>query len=487
MAGVRLILKYQWKAHWRRFMRAGQVTHLDLLLLLLFGALFIYKLPPDLWRASRELAIGQTARMERLLFPLAIAWFYSLSENSLLSLSPKNLFRYPLTTTSLLLIRIGSFFISPVTMLIVAGSLLSALPFLSSPRPFFGIVAALLFFVTVASLGLSLSYFMSSAALRRRLMIAALVIIAAIGVVLFAVGRDAARRLGVTVLFTPIRLITRAAVAPDYWTALSSLAILIACVALALLLLRWSFGRSLSDQEVNRPRANRAARFFRFPGRLGGLVSKEHKYFRKMPSTWICLLFTLAYSQIFWLAAPYPATYHSIILLVFFMNTGLSWNSFGLDEPSEINRYLLLPLSGRDVLLGKNLGFAVIVAVQLSVMLPLAFWRLGWREVSFGLIEAVALSLAYLAWGNLASVMAPFKMRFYQLDSGGPLIEGLIGMALGSLPGAVIVYLTRFNSELLVVKIASVLALTTLAYLGSLHFAGRKFERDWQKISYRMS
>ena len=45
MAGVRLILKYQWKAHWRRFMRAGQVTQLDMLLLLLFGALFIYKLP----------------------------------------------------------------------------------------------------------------------------------------------------------------------------------------------------------------------------------------------------------------------------------------------------------------------------------------------------------------------------------------------------------------------------------------------------------
>ena len=57
MAGVRLILKYQWKAHWRRFMRAGQVTQLDMLLLLLFGALFIYKLPPDLWRASRELAM----------------------------------------------------------------------------------------------------------------------------------------------------------------------------------------------------------------------------------------------------------------------------------------------------------------------------------------------------------------------------------------------------------------------------------------------
>jgi hypothetical protein len=468
-------------------MRAGQLTQLDMLLLLLLGALFIYRLPPDLWRASRELSIGQTARMERLLFPLALAWLYSLFENSLLSLSPKNLFRYTLTTNSLLLIRIGSFFISPVTMLIVAGSLLGALPFLKAPRPFIGIVAALLFFLTVASLGLSLSHMMSSGALRRRLMIAAPVVIVPIGVVLFAGGRDAARRLGVMVLFTPIRLVTRAAVAPGYWTALTSLTTLIACAALAFLLLRWSFGRSLSDQEVDRPRANRAARFFRFPGRLSGLVRKEQKYFRKLPTPWMCLLFTLAYSQIFWLGSPYPATYHSIILLVFIMNTGLSWNGFGLDEPSEINRYLLFPLRGRDILLGKNLGFVVIVAVQLSVMLPFALWRLGWREVSFGLIETAVLFLAYLAWGNLASIIAPFKMRFYRMESGGSLIMAVMGLALCSLPCVAIILLTRFNSRLLAAKIASVLALMALAYLGSLHFAGRKFERDWQKIRRRLS
>jgi len=487
VAGVRLILKYQWKAYWRRFMWAGQLVQLDLLLLLLLGALFIFKLPPVLWRAARDLAVGQTARMDQLLFALAAAWLLPLVENALISIHPKNLIRFPLTTNSLLLIRIGSFFISPAAMIITAGSLLGAAPLLASPRPFIGVVAAILFFVTTASLGLSLSHFMRSAALRRRLMIAAPVVIVPLGAVLFASGRDAARRLGAMVSFTPVHMVTKAAVAPDYWTTLISIITLIACAALALLLLRWSFSRSLSDQEVNRPSANRAASLFRFPGRLGGLVRKEQSYFRKLTGPWIGLLFTLAYSQIFWLGAPYPATYQSIILIVFTLNTGLSWNSFGLDEPSEINRYLLFPLRGRDVLLGKNLGFAVIVAVQLSVMAPLAFWRLGWREVSFGLIEAAALSLAYLAWGNLASVMAPFKMRFYQMERGGSLIDALIGLALCSLPGVAIIYLTRFNAELLVAKIVSILALTTLAYLGSLHFAGRKFERDWQKISYRLS
>jgi hypothetical protein len=318
-------------------------------------------------------------------------------------------------------------------------------------------------------------------------MIAAPVVIVPIGAVMFAAGADAARRTGEMVLLTPIRMVTRAAVAPDYRTVLISMTILVACFALALLLLRWSFSRSLSDQEVNRAPARGAAILFRFSGRLGGLVNKEQKYFRKLPSPWIGLLLALAYSQIFWLGATYPGAYHAIILLVFLMNMGLSSNSFGLDEPLEINRYLIFPLTGRDILLGKNLGFAVIVTVQLSVMLPFALWRLGWREVSFGLIEAAALVLSYLAWGNLASVIAPFKLRFYRMESGGSLFMAMFGLMLCSLPGVVIILLTRLNSELLAAKIAAVLALTALAYLGSLHFAGRKFERDWQKISRRLS
>jgi len=304
---------------------------------------------------------------------------------------------------------------------------------------------------------------------------------------LLASGREAPRRLASIVQFTPMRLVTSAAIAPNYRTALLSLMTLTGCAALTLLLLRWSFSRSLSDQETNRPRSNRAASLIRFPGRLGGLVRKEQNYFRKLPAVWIGLLITLAYSQIFWFGAPHPVSFQAIILIVFSINMALPTNSFGLDEPPEINRYLLFPLRGRDILLGKNLGFAIIVGLQLSVTLPFAFWRLGWREVSFGLIEAAALSFAYMGWGNMDSVSAPYRMRFYRETGGGSIFDALIGMTLCSLPGVATIYLTRFNSDLLAAKLVSVLALTTFVYLVSLHFAGRKFERDWQKISCRLS
>jgi hypothetical protein len=487
VAGVRLIFKYQWKAYWRRFMQAGQLSQFDILLLLLVGALFIFKLPPVLLLATRELAAGQTGRTERLLLALGVAWLYPLIEDSLISLRPKNLIRFPLTFNSLLRIRICSFFISPVAMIITAGSLLGAASLLASPRPLTGVGTALLFFVTAACLGLSLSHLMSSAALRRRLMAAAAVVIVPLGAALFAGGMDAKRRLGALISFTPVHLVTGAAVEPDYWTVLISLTTLIACAALALLLLRWSFSRSLSDQEVNRLPTNRAARRFRVPGRLGGLVRKEQSYFRKQPAAWFGLLLAVAYSQIFWLGAPPPGSYQVVILIVFAMNLEVSANGFGLDTPSEIDRYLLFPLRGREILLGKNLGFAIVVAAQLSLTLPLAFWRLGWREASFGLIEAAALSLAHFAWGNLASVVAPFKMRFFRFASGGSLIVGITGLVFCSLPGVVIIYLTRFNSEFLAAKLAAVLSLMALTYFGSLQFAGRKFERDWRKISHRLS
>jgi hypothetical protein len=132
VAGVKQILKYQWKAYWRRFTRPGQLPQFDVLLLLLLGALLIFKLPPVLRRAARELAIGQTVVMNQLLFALAAAWLYPRIENAIISIHPKDLIRFPLTINSMLLVRIGSFFISPAAMIITAGSLLGALPLQAS-------------------------------------------------------------------------------------------------------------------------------------------------------------------------------------------------------------------------------------------------------------------------------------------------------------------------------------------------------------------
>jgi hypothetical protein len=187
-------------------------------------------------------------------------------------------------------------------------------------------------------------------------MIVTAIVIVPLGALLFAGGREAGQRLASIVQFTPMRHVTSAIIAPNYPTALLSLITLTVLAALALLLLRWSFSRNLSDPETDQPRSIRVDSLIWFPGRLRGLVCKEQNYFRKLPIVWIGRLITLAYCQIFWFGAPHPVTFQAIILIVFSINMALPTNSFGLDEPQEINRYLLFPLRGRDICSAKILA-----------------------------------------------------------------------------------------------------------------------------------
>src|SRR5262249_57039179 len=120
----------------------------------------------------------------------------------------KNIVRLPLPINAMLTVRLGSCLHSPAAMIITAASMLAAMPLLASPRPFIGIVAAILFFIMAASLGLSLSHMMSSAALRIRLMIVTAIVLVPLGAVLFASGREAGHRLASIVQFTPMRLVT---------------------------------------------------------------------------------------------------------------------------------------------------------------------------------------------------------------------------------------------------------------------------------------
>lgn len=58
-----------------------------------------------------------------------------------------------------------------------------------------------------------------------------------------------------------------------------------------------------------------------------------------------------------------------------------------------------------------------------------------------GLLEFIAIGLAYLSFGNWLSVAQPFKMQFYRFASGGSVVDALMGLIFGSIPAAVTIYL----------------------------------------------
>jgi hypothetical protein len=487
MAGVALLLKYQWRAYWRRFSRGGGQALSQVLLSLLLGWLIFIKLPPWLLQAANDLALGKTEIIDGILLMFGFGWLFLFREDSNISISAKNLVRFPLSVNTLLAVRVISFFISPVVMMIVIGSLMSLLPLLKSRNPAMGMAAAILFLSLAAIVGLCLSHLIGIAAWRRGFLATAAITIIPLGASLLASGDQAKQRLLSLIMFTPTRLATSVATGENLRSALIPLLLLIVLIATAFFLLLWSFRQSLSAQQTTRSSWIRKADFIRLPGRLGGLVGKELRYLRRVFLPWTGLLFALACSLALLNNAIPPIVFQSAILLVFLIDFDLTTNFFGLDRAWELNRYLIFPLRGREIVFSKNLGIAVIVAAQLAPMLSLACWRFGWVEAIWGLLEATALMLAYLAWGNLISVNNPYKIDSLMFPTGKNIVYDLIGLTFGSLPGVAIIYLAQFNSNYLIIKVSSILLLAAALYSGSRRYAGRKIERSWQTILDRLS
>ena len=373
-----------------------------------------------------------------------------------------------------------------MALAIAVGSLISLWPLFSARHPVLGAVAALLLFALALGLGMSVSHVLSAAELRRKLLVPAAIGSIAVGAIFFVQGQQSIAQLRAGLTVTPPHLVTAAAVAATPSAAFVPLMTLLAISATVCHLLVWSFRRSLFSERAA-AEARNAGSVLWFPGRLGGLVRKEQFYFRKLLDLWPGLLLVLAIAVASLFGSLPPAVRQTVILIVFAMNANLLMNCFGLDSPAELSRYFILPLRGRDVLLVKNLGLAVIVAAQLALLIVAAAWQSGPVEAAAEAIEARVMLLSHLAWGNMVSVAAPFKMQFYRFASSGQPLTALVGTTLGSVPGVMVLLLLHSRSPFAALAIAVTVLVVTAVYLVSLHYAGRSLEHRRHIIGERLS
>jgi hypothetical protein len=224
-----------------------------------------------------------------------------------------------------------------------------------------------------------------------------------------------------------------------------------------------------------------------FPGRFGALIRKEQYYFRKLLDFWPGLLLVLAVSVASLVGPLPPIVRQSTILIVFVLNTNAIMNCLGMDTGAELNRYAILPLRGKDVLLVKNLGLAMIVAAQLAWLIPTAAWKSGLLEAHAEIIVAAVLLLSHLTWGNMVSVTAPFKMQFYRFASNGAPLTAMVGSTIGSAPGVMVLVLLQSESSFSALGIVVILLLVIAVYLVSLHYSGRRLEHRRPIIGERLS
>lgn len=433
------ILRYQWTSYTRRAFRAGVGGRGSAGVLVLALGIFLYRYLQMLPKAADEVAAGGTRRLEMLLGGVLLAWMFPLMGEARLGPGTRGLRRFPLAPGELFTVKVVSSLMPPYVWVLCAASLALCYPVVSAANPKLGVACLVLCIAAAMFVAHALAHLLSIPFGRRAIFFAAGAGLVAVGVYL-TTGAGAARAGAWSPSsLNPARLVAAAAVSPDPLPAAVATALLCAsAVGLAL----WSFRLSL--RAGHRPNSTRIGFAWPggLPGRLGGLVWKEVRDFTRLLDFYLSLLVAV-WAALYLACAADPSRHliHAALIGVPLFNLSAAFNYFGLETPSGFDRYTLLPLGGRDVVVTKNLAFAFVVAAPLCPSILLTSWRFGIIEGLVCLTEVALLAAAYLAWGNVASVKRPFRMQHFRFSSGGPPVEMLAGAVFGSLPGVWLTYL----------------------------------------------
>ncbi len=490
MDRVKTILGYEWRAYWRRFSRAGLRAGNQGVLLIL-SVYIAFKYLQLLLTASANVEKGNPKLLVQLLGAIFLVWLFPVAGSARQTFGSRKWLHLPLSLKERFTIRALSLLIPPSAWLVVLGSLAICYPLAHTRNPVAGIVAGLFFIAMAWLTGLTISHLLSFVAWRRLLWIAALGLLTVAG--LHVIRRGTTNAL-LSLEFVPATLVSRAAMgvggAATEWTTMLVSIITLGLLALAAgLAALWSLKKSLEVvPQISSQRALVVPAGV-LPGRLGGLVGKDIRYFLRLLDTYLGLAAGILGCVYLAVAdAPSAGVFWSFIVATFFGNAALAFNSFGLDDRAGLDRYTLLPLSGRAILLSKNLAYLVIVLAQILPMLFIAGWKLGVVTSALGLVQAAALGGAYLTWGNWMSVNHPLKMQFFRFaNSGAALVDEMGGIFFGSLPGIALIFLWQSRGTGAVGATALIILFTGGLYFLSVKRFGNRFEQNRERIVTALS
>ncbi len=481
MSNILLLLRCQWHSYWRRLQRAGGVGAANQGIVLLILVLVVIKYFQLLHAATVGLSRGNTTLLRSLLTGIFIAWLFPLTGGARAGEASRRLLHLPVSHLELFSIRLLSLFIPPTSWLILVASLGISYPLLHAPSPVAGIVSALLLVVSAWQTGIAVAHLLSVPRWRK-----VFVVVGFVGLLAAAVSfRNGfgAGDLNAVMSFSPVALVLKASFGKGAGIAIGALtlwAIGGSYVAF------WSFRMGL---EIKTTRSRRRIVFgsFHVGGRLGGLITKDFRYFRRLLDPYVGLLVSvMCCIHLVAAEAPSADVVRIFILVIFLFNSSVAFNLFGLDDRNGLNRYTLLPLAGSATLLSKNLAFLVLVGAQLSPIFLFTTWRLGFAETGGGMIQAISLAAAYLAWGNWMSVSQPTKLQFFRFSSSGFALADVVGgLIFGSLPGVLMIYGMRSTSRLLWVVPVTLIFLVTY-FLSVVQF-GKRFEVRHEAIANMLS
>jgi hypothetical protein len=342
-------------------------------------------------------------------------------------------------------------------------------------------LAQLLFLLLALFSGLTFSHLLNNAFMRRIAFAAGLLLTAGAGLIWFSKQTSVLRSFQ---QWLPHQLAATAAVSA---TPFRSVAVLGGILMLVVIISLWTFRFTLQPRQDRRAQRSSLLSKVQLPGRFGGLLKKDLRYFSRLLDLYFALPFVLLFNM--YLAsndAPSATAFWIIVPVLFLPCVSIVFNSFGLDDPLGFDRYALLPLSGKEKLASKNLAFATVMIALFATILPLALLKMETWVAAIGFIELVLVGLAYATYGNCLAVKQPFKMQFYRFASGGSSVDALMGMIFGSIPAAALIYVLYRQSFVAASLIALVL-IDILLYVFSLRWAARVLENERELIRRALS
>jgi hypothetical protein len=203
---------------------------------------------------------------------------------------------------------------------------------------------------------------------------------------------------------------------------------------------------------IHDPRWNLLLYLPRLPGRLGEMIRHNARQMLSVLDPYLAVLLSVA-GICYRVFSPHPdkAAFPILGILIALALSTYAQSLFALDYAGGTTRYRLLPLRGWEILLAKDICFLAILFVLLLPLDP-------WPGFTFG--------VAALAIGHHSSVLLRLPQRRWRFTAGRLLpvgaLQAIAGIALGS-------------AELQ--HGALVLVLTGAAYLVSLYWYGRRWDR----------
>jgi len=164
-------------------------------------------------------------------------------------------------------------------------------------------------------------------------------------------------------------------------------------------------------------------------------------------------------------------------------------NNFGLDG-SAVDRYRLLPMSSRQVILSKNIAYLLLVMIELALPVLAACVRIGIPYTLGCLVGCFAVCCATMAWGNFVSIRSPAAREFFNFDSAeqaGGLMPILYSLLIWSVPAGLGALLLAINVWVFLIGESLILAAAATIWWSTLGAAGRQFTARAESMRENMS